>query len=87
LRRPAEGRRGRATPPRGDRLVALFLVAFVVFNPPLLRVFGADATVLGLPVLYVSIFAAWIAMVGAMALIVERRWTRRRPDVAGEERG
>jgi hypothetical protein len=64
------GRRDR--PPRGDRLIALFLLALVLFNPPLLRVFGAPGSLFGWPGLLLYIFGAWIAVIALMALVVER---------------
>ena len=58
--------------PRTDRLVALFLMAAVAFNPPLLRVFGAGDTVFGWPLLYVYMFAVWGGVIVLSALHLER---------------
>lgn len=55
-----------------DRMAALFLAAVVAFNPPLLRVFGAGDTVLGLPLLYLYVFAVWAAAIALAALALER---------------
>ncbi len=55
-----------------ERLVALFLAALVAFHPPLLRVFGTDGRVLGVPLLYVYIMAAWAAVIALAALLLER---------------
>lgn len=64
------------SPPRPrsgtDRTVALFLAAAVAFNPPLLRVFGAGDTVLGLPLLYVYLFAVWATAIALAAWHLER---------------
>ena len=58
---------------RGQRLVALCLLGFVLFSYPLLAIFNIPATVLGIPVLYAWFFAAWAALIGLMALVAERR--------------
>jgi len=58
--------------PRTDRLVALFLLAAVAFNPPLLRVFGAGDTVFGWPLLYVYILGVWAGVIVLSALHLER---------------
>lgn len=57
---------------RTDRLVALFLLALVAFNPPLLRVFGAGDTLFGLPLLYLYALGAWAAVIALAALLLER---------------
>ena len=57
---------------RGQRLVALFLLGVLLFNYPLLAVFNRPAEVLGIPVLYAYIFFAWAALIGLLALVVER---------------
>lgn len=59
--------------PRTDRLVALFLVAVVAFNPPLLRVFGAGDTLFGWPLLYVYMMGVWAGVIALSALHLERR--------------
>ena len=64
---------GRDRPPRGERLIALFLLALVLFNQPLLHALGAPGTLFGWPVLYLYIFGAWAAVIGLLALAVERR--------------
>jgi hypothetical protein len=58
---------------RGQRLVALCLLGFVLFNYPLLAVFNVQATVFGVPVLYLYFFVAWGALIALMALVIGRR--------------
>ncbi|WP_448204456.1 hypothetical protein [Azospirillum sp. sgz302134] len=55
-----------------DRLIALFLLALVAFNPPLLRVFGAGDTLFGLPLLYVYALGVWAGAIALFALLLER---------------
>ena len=58
---------------RGQRLVALCLLGFLLFSYPLLAVFNVQATWFGIPVLYAYFFLAWAALIGLMALAIERR--------------
>jgi hypothetical protein len=44
----------------------------VLFNFPVLALFNVPASLLGVPVLYAYIFAAWAALIGLMALVAER---------------
>ncbi len=57
---------------RGERLVALFILAWLAFHPPILNLFAVNATVFGWPVLYLYILAAWAAVIGLTTLIVNR---------------
>lgn len=58
--------------PRPQGLVALFLVAVVAFNFPLLIVWDRPVTVLGLPLLPVALFAIWGGLIAALAWVSER---------------
>ncbi len=60
-----------------DKLVGLFVLGVAAFNPPLLILFSG-ATLFGWPLLYLYLFAVWALLIGAVALVVERRG--RRPD-------
>ena len=57
---------------RGQRLAALCLLGFLLFSYPLLAVFNVQGTVFGIPVLYAYFFIAWAALIGLMALVIER---------------
>jgi hypothetical protein len=57
---------------RGQRLAALCLLGFLLFSYPLLAVFNVRGTVFGIPVLYAYFFVAWAALIGLMALVIER---------------
>jgi hypothetical protein len=52
----------------GERMIALFLLGLLAFNPPLLAIFSVDGRVLGLPVLYCYLFLAWGLLIGFMVL-------------------
>lgn len=56
----------------GQRLIALFVVGWLLFNYPLLSLFSDGRTLGGVPLLYVFLFAAWTALIVAIALVVER---------------
>jgi hypothetical protein len=57
---------------RGQRLVALFLIGFLLFNYPLLFLFNSGGTVFGIPLLYAYIFGTWGGLIALMALVVEK---------------
>lgn len=59
--------------PRGQRLVALFALALLLFNFPLLALWEGDTLVLGVPLFPVALFAIWAVLIGLLAWIVERR--------------
>jgi hypothetical protein len=54
------------------RFVALCMLGLVLFNFPVLALFNVAGTVLGVPVLYAYIFAAWALLIVLMALVAER---------------
>jgi hypothetical protein len=57
---------------KGPRLVALFLLGFLLLNYPLLHLFSGPGELLGVPLLYAYIFVVWALLIGLMALVVER---------------
>jgi hypothetical protein len=57
----------------GQRLGGLFLLGCVLFNYPVLFLFNHPVRVLGIPLLYLYLFAAWAALVALMAWVSERR--------------
>ncbi|MBP2227132.1 hypothetical protein J2847_000399 [Azospirillum agricola] len=65
------GENGRS--PRRDRMVALFLLGLLLFNPPLLRLFGVEGTLFGVPLLYAYIMGAWAVVIALAAVAAERR--------------
>lgn len=56
----------------GQRLIALGVLGFLLFNYPLLGLFNSDLTIGGIPILYAYLFIAWAALIGLLALVVER---------------
>jgi hypothetical protein len=56
--------------PKGERLVAVALLGFLLFNYPLLSLFSTEGSVLGVPVLYAYVFASWALLIALMALVV-----------------
>ena len=56
----------------GQRLVGIFLVAFVLLNFPLIGIWGKEGQTLGFPMLFVGVFGVWAALIILLA------WTMRR---------
>ena len=54
------------------RLVALFVLGWLLLNYPLLALFGRLGAVGGIPGLYLYLFIAWGALVALVALVAER---------------
>ena len=57
---------------KGPRLVALFLLGCLLFNYPLLALFNVPGSLFGVPILYAYIFIAWAALIGLVAVVMER---------------
>ena len=55
-----------------QRFVAMCMLGIVLFNFPVLALFNVSGTVLGIPVLYAYIFAAWTLLIVLLALLAER---------------
>ncbi len=62
-------RRSGAT---GQRLAAIFGLGCVLLNYPILSLFSRTEDVVGIPLLYVYVFAAWILLIGLLAFVIER---------------
>lgn len=58
---------------KGQRLIALCLLGFLLFNYPILALFNLPTAVLGIPVLYAWIFCAWAVLIALMAWVIEKR--------------
>jgi hypothetical protein len=56
---------------RAYRIVSLFLLGCLLFTYPVLAIFNVGATVAGIPVLYVYLFAAWGLLIALAAAIIE----------------
>jgi hypothetical protein len=57
---------------KGQRLVALFLLGFLLLNYPLLNLFAGPAHLFGIPMLYAYVFAVWALVIGLMMWVVEK---------------
>jgi Na+-driven multidrug efflux pump len=55
-----------------QRLAAVFLLGVILFNYPVLALFDKAATVLGLPLIFAYLFAAWAVVILLLVWIVER---------------
>jgi hypothetical protein len=54
-----------------ERLVALFLFGVLLFTPPILSIFNVPDRIVGLPSLYLYLFAAWTLLILLVAVVVE----------------
>jgi len=63
----------RDTHKYGERTIALALLGAVLFSVPVLNSFDADggAFLLGIPTLYLYLFAAWAVLIGLLVLVLE----------------
>ncbi|MDX1464286.1 MAG: hypothetical protein R3215_01120 [Halomonas sp.] len=59
------------TPRRKERLVALIVLAALLFSPPLVLIAASSAG--GISWLVPYVFLAWGAVIGLMAWLMERR--------------
>ena len=57
---------------RGQRMIALCMLGLVLFNFPILALFNVPGEFLGVPLLYVYIFAAWAGLIALMAVVAEK---------------
>lgn len=55
-----------------QRLVAVFLAAVLLLNYPVLSLFDLPQSAMGIPILYLYMFAVWAAVIAAITWIVER---------------
>ena len=58
---------------RSERLIALFVIAFLLFNYPLLSLFARDTLVFGVPLLYAYLFVVWAVIIALTGWILRRR--------------
>jgi hypothetical protein len=66
-------------------MLALFLLGITLLLPPLLLLFNHPTRVLGLPVLYLYVFATWTLLIALAALIASRIAPDMSPDRAAGE--
>ena len=56
-----------------ERLVALVIIAALILNYPLLPLFGGQRLWLGIPVLYLYLFATWLLFIVLTAVLMTRK--------------
>ncbi len=57
---------------RNAKLIGLFMLMVLLFNFPILPLFGKQQLIFGLPVLYVYIFVVWLAIIVAVYFIFHK---------------
>lgn len=55
-----------------ERSVALFLLGGLAFSPPLLFIFSAERSILGVPLLYLYLFVAWFVLIVLVGMLAGR---------------
>jgi len=55
-----------------QRLMALFVLGWLFFNFPLLGLWDVPATLWGMPLLPLALFAFWLLVIGLSAWLMER---------------
>jgi len=63
-----------------QRLVALFCCGWLLLNFPLLGLWDADVTVLGVPLFPAALMTLWGLLIVAMAWLMERHTTATKDD-------
>ncbi len=60
-------------PPRrtGQRLAAIFLLGWALLDYPVLSLFDRPGDILGMPLLCVYLFAAWLLLIVLMGAVAE----------------
>ena len=53
----------------GQRLVATFILGWLLFTYPLLALFDGGAMLLGMPSMYAYLFGAWALVIGLLAFL------------------
>jgi hypothetical protein len=55
-----------------QRLLALFVAGWLLFNFPLLSLWDAEATLFGVPLFPAALFVVWALLIGVLAWVAER---------------
>ena len=58
---------------RGEKLALLLVLGALLINFPLLAIFNRPATLGGVPILYVYLFAVWTAGILAVFLLTRKQ--------------
>ena len=56
-----------------QRLVAVFILGWLLFSYPLLSLFNTGGTVFGIPLLYAYLFGVWALLIVLTIAVIERR--------------
>jgi hypothetical protein len=57
---------------RGQRLLAIFALGCILLTYPMLQIFNHGDLFLGVPLLVLYVFLAWLAVIVLTALVIER---------------
>lgn len=57
----------------GQWLIVIFVIGLLLLNYPLLALYGGSQTIAGIPLFFVALFLTWAALIGLVALVIERQ--------------
>lgn len=58
---------------RTTMLIGIFFLAVLVFNFPLISIFGEERSLWGFPLLYIYFFIVWVVLIALVYFWVERQ--------------
>lgn len=56
----------RMSSDRNIKLICIFILALLMFNYPLIQLFGTGKFIFGIPLIYASLFTAWLVLIGVI---------------------
>ncbi len=68
---------------KGEKLIALLLVGLLALNYPILALFSKAVIWMGIPALYLYLFAFWALFIALACAVMEARGTQGPSDKAG----
>ncbi|MGY0392231.1 hypothetical protein ACW5R3_06735 [Bizionia sp. KMM 8389] len=57
-----------------QKLVVLAIALFLIFNVPLILIFNFEGAVLGIPILYFTIFSVWLLSIIVSYIVLKRHY-------------
>lgn len=58
---------------KASKVISLAFLAFILFNFPIIGLFGKEFFLFGFPLLYLYIFVVWLGLILTLAIILRKR--------------
>lgn len=58
---------------KASKVISLAFLAFILFNFPIIGLFGKEFFLFGLPLLYLYIFVVWLGLIITLAIILRKK--------------